>query len=268
MTRYLARKFVLYLLTFFVAVTIDWAIPRFMPGDPVQGLIARLRADSTASQELDGVLHEVLRARPAALAAVPRLLARRSSTATSASSITYVGSSVSDLIWAAVPYTLALLVPAIVLSYIAGNRRRRARRPAQGARQHRPADRLHPHGDALHVARDHARLRPRVQVRASSRSPGAYDFSLQPEWSWEFVEELPRPLVPPVPLALPRRVRRLGDRDAQPDHLRARGRLRELPAVARRAAGARPRATPTATRSCRRSPASRSRSERSSAARS
>ena len=28
----------------------------------------------------------------------------------------------NDLIWAALPYTLALLVPAIVLSYIAGNR--------------------------------------------------------------------------------------------------------------------------------------------------
>ena len=37
-------------------------------------------------------------------------------------SIAYVGSSVSELIWEALPYTLALLVPAIVLSYIAGNR--------------------------------------------------------------------------------------------------------------------------------------------------
>ena len=54
MTRYLARKFVLYLTTFFLAVTINRAIPRLMPGDPVQGLIARLRADSTASQELEG----------------------------------------------------------------------------------------------------------------------------------------------------------------------------------------------------------------------
>ena len=68
---------------------------------------------------------------------------------------------------------------------------------------------------------------------------GAYDFSLQPEWSLGVRPELPEPLVPPVPLALPRLVRRLGDRDAQPDHLRARGGLRELPAVARRAAAAR-----------------------------
>ena len=29
-----ARLFI-YALTFFVAVTIDWMIPRFMPGDPI-----------------------------------------------------------------------------------------------------------------------------------------------------------------------------------------------------------------------------------------
>ena len=44
MLRYLARKIVVYILTFFVAVTIDWAIPRFMPGDPVEGLLAMWEA--------------------------------------------------------------------------------------------------------------------------------------------------------------------------------------------------------------------------------
>jgi ABC-type dipeptide/oligopeptide/nickel transport system permease component len=53
-TRYLARKTLLYLTTFVVAVTIDWAIPRLMPGNPIDGLISRLQADSTASQELHG----------------------------------------------------------------------------------------------------------------------------------------------------------------------------------------------------------------------
>src|SRR5665811_367418 len=48
--RYFGRKLVLYGLTFFVAATIDWLIPRFMPGDPVQSLVSRqgfgLSADS------------------------------------------------------------------------------------------------------------------------------------------------------------------------------------------------------------------------------
>ena len=43
MYRYLARKSLLYLLTFYVAVTIDWAIPRLMPGNPIDGLISRFQ---------------------------------------------------------------------------------------------------------------------------------------------------------------------------------------------------------------------------------
>ena len=58
MTRYLARKTLLYLLTFFVAVTIDWAIPRLMPGNPVDALIARIQADPAASEQLHGFFTE------------------------------------------------------------------------------------------------------------------------------------------------------------------------------------------------------------------
>jgi peptide/nickel transport system permease protein len=42
--RYLFRKASFYAVTFVVAVTVDWAIPRFMPGDPIQGLLARMQA--------------------------------------------------------------------------------------------------------------------------------------------------------------------------------------------------------------------------------
>ncbi len=59
---------------------------------------------------------------------------------------------------------------------------------------------------------------------------GAYDLALQPAWSLEFARSFlttgscrSRPV--------PRRLRRLGDRDAEPDHLRARGRLLQLPAA-------------------------------------
>ena len=41
MRRYFGRKLVIYGLTFFFAATIDWVIPRFMPGDPVQSLVSR-----------------------------------------------------------------------------------------------------------------------------------------------------------------------------------------------------------------------------------
>ena len=50
--RYLFRKVFIYVVTFVVAVSIDWAIPRFMPGDPIEGLLSRMQAQPQASEEL------------------------------------------------------------------------------------------------------------------------------------------------------------------------------------------------------------------------
>ena len=50
MTRYLARKVFIYLVTFVVAVTIDWAIPRFMPGDPIERLLSRMQAQPASER--------------------------------------------------------------------------------------------------------------------------------------------------------------------------------------------------------------------------
>ena len=44
--------------TFFVAVSIDWAIPRLMPGDPIDGLISRINTDPTAAAQLHGFFTE------------------------------------------------------------------------------------------------------------------------------------------------------------------------------------------------------------------
>jgi hypothetical protein len=60
--RYLARKVVIYLLTFFVAVTIDWAIPRFMPGDPIEGSLAHARP-AGRTEAADRLLHPGVRLR-------------------------------------------------------------------------------------------------------------------------------------------------------------------------------------------------------------
>lgn len=121
MRRYFIRKWITYVLTFFVGATIDWGIPHLMPGDPVQLYLARFRLEpsgyaplyKTMSQAFGtnlplwdqywhfwvGLVHGNLGV-----------------------SIYDFPARVTTLIWAAVPYTLALLVPAITLSYIAGNR--------------------------------------------------------------------------------------------------------------------------------------------------
>ena len=184
MTRYLARKTVLYLLTLYVAVTVDWAIPRLMPGDPINGLIARLQADSTAAPELHGYFTESF--------GLDQPLWRQYLDfwrglvqGDLGPSIAYVGSSVSELILNAVPYTLALLVPAILLSYVAGNRV-----GALAARRKVLDNTVLPLSYIL-TATPYmwlALLLAYVLAFKWQVLPvsGAYDFSLQPNWSLEF----------------------------------------------------------------------------------
>ena len=54
MKRYFSRKLIIYLLTFFLAVTIDWMIPRFMPGDPVQNMLSRANLRAEAAEVMRG----------------------------------------------------------------------------------------------------------------------------------------------------------------------------------------------------------------------
>ena len=41
MGKYLSKKIIVYLVTFIIAVTINFIIPRMMPGDPIQILLSR-----------------------------------------------------------------------------------------------------------------------------------------------------------------------------------------------------------------------------------
>jgi peptide/nickel transport system permease protein len=182
--RYLARKIALYLLTFFVAVTIDWAIPRLMPGNPIDGLIARLQLNPTASQELHGYFTESFQ--------LDEPLWRQYLNfwwglfhGDLGPSIAYVGSRVSELIWQALPYTLALLVPSIVLSYVLGNRV-----GAMAARRKVLDNTALPFAYVL-TATPYMWLALVLAYFLAFRLEwfpvsGAYDFALQPEWSWEF----------------------------------------------------------------------------------
>jgi peptide/nickel transport system permease protein len=184
MSKYLARKISIYLLTFYVAVTIDWAIPRLMPGDPIQGLIARIQANPTASKELQGFFTKSF--------GLDQPLWRQYLDfwwglfhGDLGPSITYVGSSVSELILAALPYTLGLLIPAIVLSYIAGNRV-----GALAARRKSLDNTVLPLA-YIFTATPYVWLAIMLAYIVAFRwrllpVSGAYDFSLQPAYTWEF----------------------------------------------------------------------------------
>jgi peptide/nickel transport system permease protein len=123
--RYFGRKLLTYTLTFFIAASIDWLIPRLMPGDPIQSLLARTNAGGAnltpegakALVDYYNRLFGLDKSMPEQflnfwIALLHGDLGR---------SIFLHGTPVTDAIMAAVPYTLFLLVPAILLSWWAGN---------------------------------------------------------------------------------------------------------------------------------------------------
>jgi peptide/nickel transport system permease protein len=119
--RYFGRKLLTYTITFFIAATVDWVIPRFMPGDPVTGLMARsggLNPEGAAAlakyyNELFGLNRSV----PEQFLGFWTSLLQGDL----GRSVYGHGTPVTQMIMAAVPYTLALLIPAILLSWWAGN---------------------------------------------------------------------------------------------------------------------------------------------------
>src|SRR6476646_2570847 len=155
-----------------------------MPGNPIDGLISRIKADSTASQELHGYFTKSFR-RDQPLWRQYIDFCRGLLHGDLGPSIAYVGSTVSELIWAAIPYTLALLVPAIVLSYIAGNRV-----GAMAARRKVLDNTALPVAYIL-TATPYMWLAIVLVYFLSFKLgifpvSGAYDFSLQPAWTLEF----------------------------------------------------------------------------------
>lgn len=120
MRRYFGRKLLVYILTFFLAVTIDWLIPRFMPGNPVSIMLSRFSMRADAAQALYSyytqafgldlpIWQQYLRFWVALLHGD---LGR---------SVFLFPQPVLKVILNAVPYDILLLLPAILLSWFAGN---------------------------------------------------------------------------------------------------------------------------------------------------
>ncbi len=120
MKRYFARKLLVYLLTFFIAVTVDWFIPRFMPGNPVDLLIARAGLRGNAVSQ---IYTYYLNAFGLDLPLWKQYLNFWVAIfhGDLGISIYLFPTPVAKVIWSAVPYDLALLIPAILISWFIGN---------------------------------------------------------------------------------------------------------------------------------------------------
>ena len=125
MRQYFGRKLSIYAITFFIAATIDWIIPRLMPGDPIQSLMARTASGgATISDAGRKAMLDYYNGVFGLDKSMPEQFINfwiNLLHGDLGRSIFLHGTSVTDAIMAAVPYTLALLIPAILLSWIAGN---------------------------------------------------------------------------------------------------------------------------------------------------
>lgn len=117
--RILARRLGFYLLTALAAVTVDFFIPRIMPGNPVEAVLAQMQGTVTPatirSLELQYGLNSKQSLWSQYLTYWDHLLHGNLGLSTS-----YYPSSVTDVIRGAVPWTIGLVGMATIISFVLG----------------------------------------------------------------------------------------------------------------------------------------------------
>ncbi len=189
MRTYLLRKLLVYGLTFVVAVTLNWILPRLMPGDPIQTMLNRA---ATAHPESIAAMREYyenvfgldLPMWQQYLNYWAALLGGDLGT-----SVWLFPTPVADIILTAVPYTLGMMLPAILLSWVVGNRI-----GALAARSRWLDNTVLPVGYIL-TAMPYMWLAICLAwslgiVAGWFPVAGGYDFSLRPTFTWTFVLDL------------------------------------------------------------------------------
>ncbi|ROR74090.1 ABC transporter permease [Bogoriella caseilytica] len=189
MATYLIRKLLIYALTFVVAVSINWAIPRMMPGDPVTRLIARANLSHPEAVEPMRNYYEAVFGLDLPLWQQYFNYWGALFRGEMGISVWLFPSEVSEVIWNAVPFTLALMLPAILLSWLVGNKV-----GALAARSKWLDNTVLPIGYLL-TATPYMWIAILLAwflgiVMGWFPVAGGYDFGLIPMWSWEFVVNL------------------------------------------------------------------------------
>jgi peptide/nickel transport system permease protein len=183
--RYFGRKLVIYILTFFLAVTIDWLIPRFMPGNPVANMLSRASLRADAAQKMYTYYTQAF--------GLDVPIGQQYLNFWNAlfhgdlgTSVYLFPQPVLKVIMNAVPYDILLLLPSILLSWYAGNKF-----GAFAARSRRLDNTISPLGYLL-TATPYMWLALLlawafgIVVRIFPIS-GPYSYEMRPNLSWAFI---------------------------------------------------------------------------------
>lgn len=188
MRRFLSRKLITYLIAFVIGVTVDWGIPRLIPGDPVQAYLSQFRLQPAGYDALYKTMSEAFGTNGSAWDQYMHYW-QSILTWNMGVSIGNFPARVTTLIGQALPYTLALLIPAIVLSYVLGNRL-----GAAAARRKGLDNSVLPLGYVFQAMPYPwlALIIPYLLAVVWHVFPlsGGYSNSLLPTWSWTFIGSL------------------------------------------------------------------------------
>ncbi|MFW6287510.1 MAG: ABC transporter permease [bacterium] len=121
MGKYLVKKIIIYLLTFFVAVTINFWLPRLMPGDPISQLLSRFSGMEGGREIIEQQLRLLFDLDSPLLVQYLDFW-KATLRGDLGVSIFQFPRPVIDIIKSSIVYTIILLVPTIILSWIIGNK--------------------------------------------------------------------------------------------------------------------------------------------------
>ena len=120
---YVLRRLVMCVLTVWLGATIIFAIPRMVPGDPVAGMISRMQQQA-GSVAGSAEMIAAWRARFGLDAPLPQQylnFLKNSVTFELGYSLTQFPARVQDMVAAALPWTMGLLLMATLISWTVGN---------------------------------------------------------------------------------------------------------------------------------------------------
>jgi peptide/nickel transport system permease protein len=119
--RYVARKVVLFVITLWAAITLNFLLPRLMPGSPVDAALGKLAAAGVPITNAERNAIEIQLGVPhASLASQYWGYLRNIATLRFGTSYSYPTQTVAQTIGKALPWTLALVGTATIFAFIVG----------------------------------------------------------------------------------------------------------------------------------------------------
>lgn len=121
--KYLSRKLFWYILTFFIAIFLNFFLPRLIPGNPVSAIISQMATGGVNSESLERLYESFMKEFGLDKPLVIQFLnyIKNVLKGDLGTSFSLFPKKVTEILGDALPWTIALQLPAILTGWIIGN---------------------------------------------------------------------------------------------------------------------------------------------------